>query len=120
MFWPYSWSVANRLVGIIVTKEGAVDGVTTYDIATKQYRPVPGDEYRSYAVPAWLRDGRRFLIRTATGIELVDSVTGTRKMLTRVRGYMVGKSLSVSTDNTWYSYTETGTEGDIWIARIKR
>jgi len=120
MFWPYSWSSSNRLLGIVVTKEGAVAGVTTYDVATKQYRPVPVDEFRSYGVPAWLRDGRRFLIRNAAGIELVDSVTGARKMLTRVRGYMVGRSLSLSTDNTWYSYTETGTEGDIWIARIKR
>jgi hypothetical protein len=120
MFWPYSWSLANRLLGIIVTKEGGVTGVSTYDIATKQYRAVPVDEYRSFAVPAWLRDGRRLLIRTQTGIDLVDSVTGRRKMLTRVRGYMVGRSVSLSSDNTWYSYTETGTEGDIWIARIKK
>ena len=60
------------------------------------------------------------LIRTQAGIELVDGVTGARKMLTRVRGYMVGRSLSLSSDNSWYSYTETGTEGDIWIARIKK
>jgi eukaryotic-like serine/threonine-protein kinase len=120
MFWPFSWSQSNRLVGIVVTIEGAVAGVSTYDIATKQYRPIPVDEYRSYATPLWLRDGRRVLLRAQPGIELVDSVTGARKMLTRVRGYMVGKSLSVSADNTWYSYTETGTEGDIWMARIKR
>jgi hypothetical protein len=74
----------------------------------------------NYGVPLWLRHGRRFLIRAAGGIDLVDSETGTRKPLTPVRGYMIGRSLSVSADNTWYSYTETGTEGDIWIARFKK
>ena len=51
---------------------------------------------------------------------IVDSVTGARKVLTRVRGYMIGRSLSIGGDDAWYSYTETGTEGDIWIARIKK
>ena len=96
-----------------------MSGIGTYDIATKQYRTV-STAYANYAVPLWLRDGRRFLIRAAGGIDLVDSATGARKPLTAVRGYMIGRSLSVSADNTWYSYTETGTEGDIWVARLKR
>jgi hypothetical protein len=32
----------------------------------------------------------------------------------------IGKSLSIAADNTWYSYTETGTEGDVWIAIVRR
>ncbi len=117
--WPYSWSQENQLLGLLVSREGGMSGIGTYDIATKQYRTV-STAYANYAVPLWLRDGRRFLIRAAGGIDLVDSGTGARKALTAVRGYMIGRSLSVSADNTWYSYTETGTEGDIWIARLKR
>jgi Tol biopolymer transport system component len=116
--WPYSWSAANQLLGLLVSTEGAMSGIGTYDITTKQYRTV-STAYTSYAVPMWLRDGRRFLVRAAGGIDLMDSETGVRKPLTVVRGYMIGRSLGLSADNTWYSYTETGTEGDIWIARLR-
>ena len=47
------------------------------------------------------------------------ALSPTRKMLTHVRGYHIGKSLSVAADNTWYSYKETGTEGDVWIAIVR-
>ena len=117
--WPYSWSADNRLLGLLINREGELSGVGIYDIATKQYRTASA-AYTNYAVPLWLRDGRRFLVRSAGGIDLVDSATGARKQLTAVRGYMIGRSLGISADNTWYSYTETGTEGDIWIARLKR
>jgi hypothetical protein len=32
---------------------------------------------------------------------------------------MVGRTVGVSRDNRWITYTETATEGDIWIAAIK-
>ena len=86
----------------------------------KKYSAAAGQEDTTYAITDWLRDGRRFLIRTTSGIALINSATGARKMLTQVRGYFVGRSLSISPDNRWYSYTETGTEGDIWIATIKK
>ena len=41
-------------------------------------------------------------------------------MLTNVRGYFIGECFSVAADNSWYSYTETGTEGDVWIAVVRR
>lgn len=33
---------------------------------------------------------------------------------------MVGRSVGVSRDNRWITYTETATEGDLWIATIKK
>ena len=32
---------------------------------------------------------------------------------------MVGRSVGVSHDNKWITYTETATEGDVWIATLK-
>ncbi|HSC28664.1 MAG TPA: hypothetical protein VLD67_15410, partial [Vicinamibacterales bacterium] len=119
ILWPFSWSRDDRLLGIVVTSRGTIAGVSEYDVARKQYRVVPA-EYRAFVMPRWLQDGRRFLIRGPAGIDLVDAATGARRQVTAVRGYMIGGSLGVSTDGTWYSYTETGTEGDIWIARISK
>lgn len=70
-------------------------------------------------LPVWLSDGQRLLVRSSSGISLVDSRSGASRRLVSVRGYMVGRSLSVADDNTWFSYTETGTEGDIWVAVFK-
>jgi len=119
IFWPFSWSAANKLLGINVTRQGSIAGVSEYDVDKKQYRSLTG-AYSSYAVPLWLRDGHRFLVRSGSGIDLVDGSTGARKVLTAVRGYMVGRSISIGPNDAWYSYTETGTEGDIWIAKIKK
>jgi hypothetical protein len=88
-------------------------------VAARQYRLIGGQEDGVFCWPVWLRDGRRLLNRTTSGIALVTE-SGTRRMLTHVRGYHIGKSLSIAADNTWYSYTETGTEGDVWIAVVRR
>ena len=118
-FWPFSWSAANQLIGINVTKQGSVAGVSEYDVDKKTYRKIAAG-YTTYSIPLWLKDGRRFLIRGQNGIDLVDSATGVVKRLTSVRGYMVGRSLSVGPNDEFYTYTETGTEGDIWIAKIRK
>ena len=119
LFWPFSWSAANKLIGINVNKQGSVAAVSEYDIDKKAYRNVTTLS-GAYAVPLWLKDGRRFLVRSQDGIDLVDGTTGARKTLTAVRGYMVGRSISVGPNDEFYTYTETGTEGDIWIAKIKK
>ena len=119
--WAFSWSAdGSRLLGFAARTNGTVQGPALYDIAAKQYRLIGGQEDEGFCWPVWLRDGRRFLIRTTSGISLVNADTGARKLLTHVRGYTIGKSLSVAADNTWYSYTETGTEGDLWIAVVRR
>ena len=57
-------------------------------------------------------------MRRPDGISIVDATTGASTMLLPVGGNMVGKSVGVSRDNKWITYTETATEGDIWIARL--
>lgn len=120
LFWPFSWSPdGKRLLGIVLTAEGKGQGLATYDVVSKQYTRVPLKSQGSWMVPDWLNDGRRLLLRTSAGISVVDSLTGRSKSLVSVRGYFIGRSLGVSEDNTWFSYTETGTEGDIWVAVFK-
>jgi len=58
------------------------------------------------------------VVRDESGIFFQD-LHGTRKMLVDVGGYAVGRSVGVSRDRKWITYTETGTEGDIWVARLK-
>ena len=120
-FWAFGWSPDGaRVLGFAAGSDGTLRSMAVYDVTTQRYQLVAGREDGSFAWPAWLKDGRRFLNRTASGIAVVNADTGARKLLTSVRGYFIGKSLSVSADSTWYSYTETGTEGDIWIAVVRR
>lgn len=121
-FWPFSWSADRaRLLGTLVSTSGlGSTGVFTYDIASRQYRQVPATlaSAEGWLLPAWLADGRRFLVRSTDGIFLVHAETGAVRQLVAVRGYMIGRSLSVARDDTSFSYSETGTEGDIWVAML--
>jgi Tol biopolymer transport system component len=121
-FWPFSWSPdGRRLVGIQLTPRGTVSGLVVYDVVAKQYRSVPAPLDRSgWILPAWIADGRRVLLRTQDGIQVVNTDTGVLKNLVTVRGYMIGRSMSLAKDNTWFSYTDTGTEGDVWVANLTK
>ena len=68
--------------------------------------------------PTWLADSRRLLVRGEKGIAVVAVATGQGHALMPVPGYSVGASAGLSRDNKWITYTETATEGDIWIATI--
>ena len=117
-FAPASWSPdGQRIVGLTGLP---VMGLTVYSIATQQFTPVPGEITRGYWVfPTWLSDGRRVIVRRPEGISVVDTTTGVGRMLIQVGGYMAGCSVGISRDNRWITYTETATEGDIWIATMK-
>ena len=83
---------------------------------------MPGDFARGscWLWPVWLADGRRLLVRRPDGIAVVDADTGAGRQLFVVGGDMVGRSVGVSRDNKWITYTETATEGDVWIATIDK
>jgi hypothetical protein len=91
-------------------------------LATKQFALVPGDLTRSdlWLTPIWLADSRRLVVRRPEGLAIVDAGTGAGHLLTSVGGSMVGRSVGLSRDNKWLTYTETATEGDIWIATTAR
>ena len=120
-FWPFSWSADGaRIAGHLVQKDGSSAGLAVYTVATRQFARVPGPHDDPWLMMSWLRDGRRLIVRNSDGIALVNADTGERKMLVSVRGYMIGRSVGVSRDDKWITYTETGTEGDVWLATFKK
>jgi len=120
-FMPSSWSaVSNRISGIVTPVDGSEYRIGVYNVAIRQYTRVPGVSTGALWVwPLWLADGHRLIVRWPEGIELIDADTGTRHELISVGGMMFGKSVGVSRDNRWISYTETATEGDIWMGTLK-
>jgi hypothetical protein len=91
-----------------------------YDMTTRQYGRVPGGGTQAFwAWPVWLADGHSLIVRWPEGIDLIDVDSEARRELVSVGGVMLGKSVGVSHDNRWISYTETATEGDIWMGTLK-
>ena len=58
-------------------------------------------------------------MRRPDGVALVDADTGEARELFAVGGNMMGSSVGISRDNRWITYTETATEGDVWIATLE-
>jgi Tol biopolymer transport system component len=119
-FQPTSWaSHGDQLAGIVV--EGSTATVAIYDIASKRFSRVPGELARSspWVLPIWLADGRRLIVRRSDGVALIDAGTGAGRLLIPVGGNTIGRTVGVSHDDKWITYTETATEGDIWIASLR-
>jgi hypothetical protein len=58
-------------------------------------------------------------VRDTQGIRLVDTATERSSLLVPVAGYMIGKSVGITRDDRWITYTETAAEGDIWLASFE-
>jgi Tol biopolymer transport system component len=119
-FWPLAWSPDGRtLAGTIARPDGTIEGVAIFSLASGGFERFDARPGRAWCVPVWLADSRRLLIRDRQGIYLQDLVTKRQQALVSVGGYATGLSLGVSRDNRWITYTETATEGDIWVAELK-
>jgi serine/threonine protein kinase/Tol biopolymer transport system component len=118
-YWPTSWSSdGTKLAGVIIRRDGSTDGIGVYDFREKKVKRITGDDpfWRS---AVWLSDGRRLVMRDRRGISLVDVATGRITPLLDVGGYFVGISVGVSSGEREITYTETATEGDVWLAELK-
>jgi Tol biopolymer transport system component len=123
VFYPASWAPGGgRIAGLVAARNAATSSLAVYSLATKQFTAVPGPLAQGslWLWSVWLDDGRRLLIRSETGLAVVDATTGTGRALMPVSGYNLGASAGLSRDNKWITYTETATEGDIWIATIRK
>ena len=54
-----------------------------------------------------------------SSVAIVNAETGAGRLVVVVGGDMIGHTVGVSRDQKWITYTETATEGDIWIATIR-
>jgi len=121
LFWPETWSVdGKKIAGPRVRKDGTSSELMTFTLATEKYDKLfedPGDT--SFKMLNWFNDGRRLLMRSRKGIALLDTATGRSEPLVAVRGQSVGASMSLSRDDRSITYSETGSEGHIWMAELK-
>jgi Tol biopolymer transport system component/predicted Ser/Thr protein kinase len=123
VFYPAGWApTGDRIVGLVTAPNGATSSIFVYSLLTKRYTPVPGPLAHGglWMWPQWLADGRRLLVRREAGLAVLDAATGEGHALMSMPGYIVGSSAGLSRDNKWITYTETATEGDIWLATIKK
>jgi len=120
-FWPLTWSAdGKKIAGPRVRNDGTSSEVMTFTLATEKYDKVFEDpDDSSFKMVLWLSDGHRLLLRSRKGISLLDTATGRSESLLAVRGQWVGGSTWISRDDRWISYSETGSEGDVWLAELK-
>ena len=118
-FWPLSWSPDGAsILGLIRSPGGTAVGLATCSPESGRCDAIYKTSGEPFLWPIWLRDGRRVIFRHERGISLLDSRSGTLRRLVPVSGYMIGASLGISSDNRSITYTETATEGDIWLMRF--
>ena len=122
-FNPMTWSRDGvRLAGPVLVDGGLATSLGIFNLTTLKYSRLPGEFGASsiWLTPVWLADNRRLIVRRADGIAVVNADTGAGRMLIPVGGYTVGMSVGLSPDNKWITYTETATEGDVWIANLTK
>jgi tricorn protease len=119
-FWPMAWSPdGRRLAGLVVRPDGLASAAATYEFASSRYERVFTSEGSSWIAPTWLADSRRLLIRDRQGIHLLDPAAGVPRRILDVTGYFIGRSVGVTADDRWITYTETATDGDIWLMTLE-
>ncbi len=120
-FWPLSWSADGAsLAGITVRPDGSIGHLSLYAIASHKHSIVSDSRGLVWQMAQWMPDGRRLLVRDDRGIAIVRVDTGEGRLLVPVRGYAIGRSVGVTKDGKWITYTETATEGDIWMGSFGR
>jgi dipeptidyl aminopeptidase/acylaminoacyl peptidase len=118
-FWPLSWTRdSERIAGLVVQRDGRVRGIAVFDLAKQAYAPALTEPIR-FAWARWLSDNRHLVVRRERGITLLDSATHQVRPLVSVGGYWVGASVDVAADDRWLTWTETATEGDLWLADLE-
>ena len=118
-FWPLSWSPdGRRLAGILFSAGKNSRPVDVYSFESGRYEAHAAGSEGFFVTSVWLDDAR-LLVRTRRGISLVDPANGENRLLIPVGGYTTGASVGVTKDGRSITYTETGTEGDIWTAEMK-
>jgi len=119
-FWPLSWSPdGRRMAGLNRGADGSIQGIGLYSLESRRYEAGPVEGHPMWLVTRWLSDSRRLLVRDARGISIVDTATWRQKRIVPVGGYMIGHSAGISRDDRFITWTETATEGDIWLVNLQ-
>src|SRR4029450_434282 len=119
LFWPFSWSPDGQsLLGPVVSQASGMGiGLAVYSLVTGRYEEVYQSPVDSFLTALWLRDGRRLIFRDKRGVSLLDAKSGKVHRLISVGGYSFGRCVGVTADGRSITYTETATEGGVWLMR---
>ena len=119
-FYPLAWSRDGAfLLGTRQDGFGGVGGLSRYWIAGGRYESVYDSPGASWFFPVTLADGKRAVVRDRDGIFLLDLQTKKARRLLDVQGQFVGKSVGVTKDERFVTFTETAAEGNIWLANFR-
>jgi Tol biopolymer transport system component len=120
-FFPQSWSRdGSSLVGSRADAvSSAVRGLTRYWLATGKYENLSDNPGGGFLRCVSLADGRRVLARDGDGVFLLDTRTRGVQRLIPISGTYVGRSVGLTRDERWITFTETAGEGDIWLATFR-
>jgi Tol biopolymer transport system component len=118
-FWPYSWSPdGRRIVGLVGLTDGSNRGLAVYTLASERFESLTaGTAGMQFAV--WLADSRHVVVRDQRGIAIVDSTTRQSRPVVTVGGYWTGESVGAPADGASITWTETATQGDLWLADLE-
>jgi Tol biopolymer transport system component len=120
-FLPDSWSPdGKRIAGLVLPVDGSTGSLGVYSLVDKRITVSGSQAGRwPWMFFVWLNDSRHLIARRPDGLSWLDADTGDGRVLLPIEGLSVGAGAGVSRDNRWVLYTETASEGDIWMGTLK-
>jgi Tol biopolymer transport system component len=116
-FMSWSWSHnGGKLAGHFNAKRDQDKGLALYAFATKQYERLT----RSGSVPLWLPDNRHLLYLDKGAIWLYDTTTRTGRVVVETGEGPPLTSFTVSRDGKVIYFVREHSDGDIWLATLKK
>jgi Tol biopolymer transport system component len=110
---PRSWAPdGHALAGNLTFYPSPTSVTLLYDFAKRAYQPLP----EGGGWPAWMSDSRRLLVARHDRIVLVDSSSGQAMPVIDTAAHCI----SLSRDDRFFSYIETRSESDVWMATFER
>jgi eukaryotic-like serine/threonine-protein kinase len=117
LFWPLSWSPdGRRLAGAAVELTGRVVASAVYTLDSRSFALLEDPAGSTFRYTCWLNDSQRILLRDERGLWLLDIRSRKARPLLGPKGHAFGKSVGITRDNRWITFTESAGEGDIWLA----